>query len=667
MAQRAEAKYRIVAQDKTKGAMKSIQGSMKAVGVAMLATFGANAVKSLISDSAKEMDELAKSARRLGMSAKEMDAWQYVAQLNGASVETMTKSIKKLNTSMYDAGLGLKTYTDIFDDLNVEYANADGTLRGTNEVMFDVADALNGMENQAQKTALQVKLFGRAGLDMALILGKGSDALRDQLADGYATSGMYGEMMSKGEDFIDAQLRMNRAFRNVKFAVASYALPGLTSLADALSEKLLDALTHTTSEFRRQMGELMMMPTEAKLESIGEMQVEVMASIDSPISIDYFNEMLEMSDNLGVSLQAMMEERIGWKRASEVMDVEPELRALHGELKATEKAIADKKAELAQRKSQLAYDEGQREIEEAEKALAGMRKEAEMLILGQTSAQTKLIEKLNEYKVAVDNGLISEEQYLALKENTTLALTALSDEEIYRKQAIEATKNELESIMTPQEIYSARITELEERLIRTNMAEEDFNKLVAQAKEELHLASNATDEWASSMDDFEDASVQAFRQMESVGQTAMRSISDAIATTFVEGKNLMESLADLSQNILMQFISTLIQMGVSDITATSNYDTGPDFIGPPAPRGNRASGGGVTSGHSYLVGENGAEVFVPTQSGSIEQAGGEVTVQMNIQALDSRDVLSVISEQKSAIVGMVQQEFNKKGMRGFAR
>ncbi|MBT4292882.1 hypothetical protein HOD41_09350, partial [bacterium] len=262
MGQRAEAKYRIVAQDKTKGAMRSISKGLGGVATAMVATFGARAIASLIGNTAKEMDELAKTSRRLGMSAKDLDAWGYVAELNGASVDTMTKSIKKLSTSMYDAGNGLKTYTDIFEDLGVEYANADGSLRGTNEVLFDTADALNQMENQAQKTAIQVKLFGRTGLDMALILGQGSDELKKQLKEGYASGIMFSSVAGHGEEFVDAQLRMNRAIMNTKTAIAMYAIPALSDLGNKMSEWLISKVTGTTKVYREELAKLMALPTE---------------------------------------------------------------------------------------------------------------------------------------------------------------------------------------------------------------------------------------------------------------------------------------------------------------------------------------------------------------------------------------------------------------------
>ena len=47
--------------------------------------------------------------------------------------------------------------------------------------------------------------------------------------------------------------------------------------------------------------------------------------------------------------------------------------------------------------------------------------------------------------------------------------------------------------------------------------------------------------------------------------------------------------------------------------------------------GARAGGGPVTSGGAYLVGERGPEVFRPASAGSVEPAGGGLTVNVTVQ------------------------------------
>ena len=85
-------------------------------------------------------------------------------------------------------------------------------------------------------------------------------------------------------------------------------------------------------------------------------------------------------------------------------------------------------------------------------------------------------------------------------------------------------------------------------------------------------------------------------------------------------------------------------------------------------------GGTVSANKPYLVGERGAEVFVPGKTGTIVsnknmQASGAgnvpVNITYNIQAFDSKDTISAITENAPTISAIIENEFNKRGKRGF--
>ena len=55
--------------------------------------------------------------------------------------------------------------------------------------------------------------------------------------------------------------------------------------------------------------------------------------------------------------------------------------------------------------------------------------------------------------------------------------------------------------------------------------------------------------------------------------------------------------------------------------------------------GARADGGPVLPGGSYLVGERGPEVFRPASAGSVEPAGGGISVTVNVQGGEASSLL----------------------------
>jgi phage-related minor tail protein len=74
--------------------------------------------------------------------------------------------------------------------------------------------------------------------------------------------------------------------------------------------------------------------------------------------------------------------------------------------------------------------------------------------------------------------------------------------------------------------------------------------------------------------------------------------------------------------------------------------------------GGRASGGPVAGGTAYLVGEQGPELFVPRQSGSIMPNGSAGAVTVNIYAQDAQSVI----RSETQVAAMLARA-SRRGMR----
>ena len=79
-----------------------------------------------------------------------------------------------------------------------------------------------------------------------------------------------------------------------------------------------------------------------------------------------------------------------------------------------------------------------------------------------------------------------------------------------------------------------------------------------------------------------------------------------------------------------------------------------------------ASGGSVQKGQPYMVGEQGAELFVPNQSGQIQQSargtgGGSTTVNFNINTVDARGFDELLTQSRGTITQLINQAVNERG------
>lgn len=75
----------------------------------------------------------------------------------------MQRGMKTLIERMDQCRDGNSDVATAFATLGVAVTNSDGTLRNSEEVMWDVITALAGVENPAERARLASQLFGEAG------------------------------------------------------------------------------------------------------------------------------------------------------------------------------------------------------------------------------------------------------------------------------------------------------------------------------------------------------------------------------------------------------------------------------------------------------------------------------------------------------------------------
>jgi phage-related minor tail protein len=124
---------------------------------------------------------------------------------------------------------------------------------------------------------------------------------------------------------------------------------------------------------------------------------------------------------------------------------------------------------------------------------------------------------------------------------------------------------------------------------------------------------------------------------------SFNSVASTIARAAVSGKTSMSEmvdaiLADFDRVAIKDFIAKPVEGLVSSI-ASSLFDVA----------GGRAVGGPVTPGATYLVGEQGPELFTPSENGSITSnanlaAPSRASIVLNVNARDAQSFLKSESQ-----------------------
>ena len=212
---------------------KSVNGMLANLGVGVsLAGIGAM-IKSSI-DSADALDEM---AQRTGIAVESLSLLVPAAELSAVSTEKFEAGLKKLATGMLEAATGSEASVQNFDALGVAVQNQDGTLRDSEQVLLDLADRFQAMPDGAEKAALAVDIFGKAGAEMIPFLNQGREgigALKQEAAElGLQLSA---DTAAQAGNFNDALDKLKLATQSIGNQIIASLLPALNDMAGGMVE-----------------------------------------------------------------------------------------------------------------------------------------------------------------------------------------------------------------------------------------------------------------------------------------------------------------------------------------------------------------------------------------------------------------------------------------------
>lgn len=254
MANPNDVKIVLSAEDKTKGAFdsakrslsgvsdaaKSLDGSVLGLG-ANFAILGGAIVGALSVDGIKgvinTLDQLDDMAEKTGIAAESLSALRYAGEVVGTPLEALATGVRKLSLNMAAAAGGSKEQAMAFQALGISVKGLDGSLRGSDKVLGDIADRFAGFRDGPEKAALAVELFGKAGADMIPLLNKGSDGIKELKEEAARLGVVFGsDLTSAAAEFNDNLTKMRLSAEGFSAAVASQVLPTLNELAKVFIE-----------------------------------------------------------------------------------------------------------------------------------------------------------------------------------------------------------------------------------------------------------------------------------------------------------------------------------------------------------------------------------------------------------------------------------------------
>ena len=208
-----------------------------AAGIAAVVAAGIKLERKLMDvtkESAAAAKELEALSLQSGVSAQDLQAFQYAEDFLDVSTDTLTDSLKDLTTKMSDAKDGNEDVIAMFDQLGVSVTDAGGNLRDSYDVFLDVIDGLGEMSNQAERDALAMSLINESAQQLNPLIEQGSGSLKKYAAEaenvGYILSN---DQLKALTDVDEAQNRLLKSQEAVSKQISTEYAP---YMSDALNE-----------------------------------------------------------------------------------------------------------------------------------------------------------------------------------------------------------------------------------------------------------------------------------------------------------------------------------------------------------------------------------------------------------------------------------------------
>lgn len=215
-------------------AVQDLADVLASAGIAASVKEIASALYESAKAAASFADNILTLSQQTGISTTKLQEYSYAAELVDVSVDTITSTMRRNIKAMGDAQSGSATYAAAYEQLGVSVTNTDGSLRDSEEVYWEVLEALGQMQNETERDAVAMDLLGKSAQDLNPLILAGADTMR-QLGEEAQDAGyvMSEDMLASAGALDDAIQRLTVSSDALENTIGTQLAPGFEALASA--------------------------------------------------------------------------------------------------------------------------------------------------------------------------------------------------------------------------------------------------------------------------------------------------------------------------------------------------------------------------------------------------------------------------------------------------
>lgn len=518
----------------------------------------------------------------------------------GIEAETGVDVIKTLAEEAGDA-------PEKFAQFNIEIGRTSDGSVDMIQTLKNVSDRFSSIRDPAERAALGMSIFGDSWIEIAPLIERGSDGIEDLLENVDKSRIVTEESARKQKEYQQSMRDLTGNVEDLQMALAQDLIPQLADTAENLAKVVegVNDITESVGGLGNVIDVWRTFTEPAKLwdKALWPLRNTLDRLKDSQEDVNEATE--EGADVMEDSTEAVDEQTTKLQEGADAAD-----------------GAAGKITILKERQEDL-----KREVEDVTEALDDQRRATDDLY----DSVTKIIDADLDYEEAQDRVADS--------------LQDLDDKQRKVNDLIDAGAGDTRDAADAQEDYDDALRDALRAIDDAAKAEADKAQAQAISNGTVFTAQDYTNVYRDSLgktrDQINDPNLRE-------GLDILYGKVDAQATVAWKAQQQLSALESAARRLASVTVSGSIPGGVGIGTTSSGRIEGT--------LQRRATGGPVSAGTPYLVGEDGIELFVPDQSGTIVPngqlgaaggrsggGGGGDTYYITVQALDGRGAAEAVT------------------------
>jgi hypothetical protein len=552
-----------------------------------------------------------------GLTAETLTSLKFAAEQSSISFDALKMSMVRQARFAYEAATGNEEMAEGFDALGISITDTNGQLKDAQTLFMETADALSRISNPTQRTALAMKVFGRGAAQILPLLREGSAGMRQMEQRARELGLVMSQETSAALDYYGDRVdAAKEATANAWRRIGGVVLPIIAEMKEAtawLADKLADVVewlfgSPGDAQFAqnlRDTGDAAQYAADA----LGETTEATTALKDAQEKgREVGTQVLRQTRDAAYAVQdasaavadaKQSETDAAQKAAFSYVDSVRKIEDVERSLWRTAQDTAGKLMALWRETTRAAQDAALAREEAAEKVRAAEATGAERV----ADAQRRLQEA--QRSLAEERGEIApltEEQKAAQRVEDAERQLAKARDDAQRQ--VQAARDDADKVaMNEQRKREDLQTKWDELWVEVQRIREDAQKRIAEARE------SAVRAWQAALDSMAKAAGRVVDAQQQLARAIER------------------------QTDTLKDAATALRKALEDIkTARSESAAGTAGAVPQM-----AGGGYIPPGGAAIVGEQGPELFVPSQSGTIvpgamvAAGAGGTSITINVQ------------------------------------